>query len=69
MRYRGDNRIQAYSTKNRPVLGLGLSFGGERFVTCNDLSEALDRSFRNFHMTADVPLTPARTLSAIACSR
>jgi hypothetical protein len=27
MRYRGDNRIQAYSTKNRPVLGLGLSFG------------------------------------------
>jgi hypothetical protein len=25
--YRGDNRTQAYSTKNRPVLGLGGSFG------------------------------------------
>ena len=27
LRYRVDNRIQAYSIKNRPVLGLGWSFG------------------------------------------
>ena len=27
MLYPGDNRIQAYSTKNRPVFGLGSSFG------------------------------------------
>ena len=27
MLFRGDNRIQAYFTKNRPILGLGLSFG------------------------------------------
>ena len=27
MLYQGDNRIQAYSTKNRPVLGLSSSFG------------------------------------------
>jgi hypothetical protein len=27
MMYRGNNRIQAYSAKNRPVFGLGSSFG------------------------------------------
>jgi hypothetical protein len=27
MLFRGDNRIQAYFAKNRPILGLGLSFG------------------------------------------
>jgi len=27
MLYRGDNRIQAYSVKNRPVFGLSSSFG------------------------------------------
>jgi hypothetical protein len=33
MLYRGDNRIQAYFTKNRPVLRLGLGFGEPQWDT------------------------------------
>ena len=40
MLHRGDNRIQDYSTKNRPVFGLGSSFGEPQTTVVEQLAEA-----------------------------
>ncbi len=51
MRYRGDNRIQAYSTKNRPVLGLALSFGEPQrlYLAGNALPRVTKLAFFGLH--------------------